>query len=94
MSEQKRQAASNQHRSHLGLFVSASVAQHEHRAILFSPWIKWSANPLTAFAQKDDNPWRVRERASSQAIGAALEWRRKQRDAAQERLSAQLYVME
>ena len=203
----------NPHVGHLGLFVSASVAQHEHRAILenvesfkdlspglyemkiddtgdalavkgkaksprrdgtsarhavrfeercvedlkfdyprgafekvdalsqwnesvyrswFSPWVKWSANPLTAFAQKwahpmrtqrylfspqvwpamawipfaaawarsvrqpvpDDNPWRVREKASSQAIGAALESWRKQRDAAQERLFSQLYGVE
>lgn len=200
----------NPHVGHLGLFVSASVAQHEHRAMLenvevlkdlrpglyemkidtagdaqtakgkaksprgagsparhgvrfekrrvedlkfdyprgafekvdalsqwneaiyrtwFSPWVKWSATPVTAFAQKwahpmrtqrylfspqvspamawipfaaawtrtmrspvpDDNPWRMREKASSQAIAAALEGWRKQRDAAQERLFAQLY---
>lgn len=203
----------NPHVGHLGLFVSASVAQHEHRAILenveafkdlrpglyemkidaagdaravkgnaksprhagtparhavrfekrrvedlkfdyprgafekvdaisqsnesvyrtwFSPWMKWSANPVTAFAQKwahpmrtqrylfspqispamawmpfaaawvrtvrqpvpDDNPWRVREKASNQAIAGALESWRKQRDAAQERLFSQLYGVE
>ena len=98
----------------------------------FSPWLQWSANPVTALAQKwahpmraqrylfspqvwpamawipfaaawartvrqpvpDDNPWRMREKASSQAIGGAFEGWRKQRGAAQERLFARLYGTE
>ena len=200
----------NPHVGHLGIFVSASVAQHEHRAILenieefkdldpglyemkigepvesqpvrgsgkrsgpdipparhkvwfeergigdlqynyphkafekvaavsewnelayrtwVSPWIKLSANPVSAFMQKwghpmrlqryllspqitpamawvtfaaawarenrqaasENNPWRMREKATGKSIAASLEQWRVQRDAGEEHLFTLLF---
>lgn len=145
----------NQHVGHLGIFVSASVAQHEHRAILenietfknlapglyelklekpvkgwpvrgagkpaggdtslprhkvwfeerrtedlqfnyprkafekvavvsqwnelayrtwVSPWIKWSANPVSAFTQKWGHPMRLRRYLFSPLVTPAMAW--------------------